>query len=186
MVLHDEAIEAWARKNVTPFNPARVNPYSLNLTLGAEYRLARTPSSRILRRFTNWLTGRKFDTIKAQEDDLRWHPPRKAARITIRRGDFMLLHSAEYIVMPENAIGLLFLNSTEARGGVEQGHAGVFEAKFKGQAVWEITNNHPQPLTFTVGERFGQMVFFETKDVARVGYDIAGRYNGQTGAQVAK
>jgi deoxycytidine triphosphate deaminase len=186
MVLHDEAIEEWARENVTPFSSAMVKSYSLNLKLGAEYRLARTPTSRILRRFTNWLTGRKFDTPKAKEDDLRWHPPRKAARIAIRRGDFMLLHSAEYIVMPENAVGMLFLNSTEARWGAEQAHAGFFEAEFQGQAVWEVTNNHPQPLTFTVGERFGQMVFFEIKDAARVGYDIAGRYNGQTGAQVAK
>jgi deoxycytidine triphosphate deaminase len=186
MVLHDEAIEAWARENVTPFNPATVKSYSSKPKLGAEYRLARTPTSRILRRFTNWLTGRKFDTPKAKEDDLRWHPPRKAARIAIRRGDFMLLHSAEYIVMPENAVGMLFLNSTEARWGAEQAHAGFFEAEFQGQAVWEVTNNHPQPLTFTVGERFGQMVFFEIKDAARVGYDIAGRYNGQTGAQVAK
>jgi len=163
-----------------------VQPYSLELTLGNEYRTPRSRVGRELRRLSNWLHGRTFETAKALENDLRWNEPIKANKITIHYGQFVLLHSAEYINMPHNACGLLLGNSTEARNGFILAFAGWFESEFNGQAVYEGYCMHPQPVTLYAGERLGQMAFFMTVAPAEVGYNITGRYNGQRGAQVAR
>ena len=186
MILHDELIHTLAANGlVDPYTPSRVQPDSIELSLGAEYRVARSRIGRQLRRLENWLHGRKFETAKALESDLRWSQPRYGATITIKRGGFYLLHSLEDVTM-SGVCGLLFLNSGEARNGIEQAHAGFFEAEFHGQAVWEVTNNHPQPITLTVGMRFGQMLLIQPTGKALLGYDQTGHYNGQKGAQVAR
>jgi deoxycytidine triphosphate deaminase len=186
MILHDELIHILAANDlVDPYTPNRVQPYSIELSLGAEYRVARSRLGRQLRRLDNWLHSRKFETEKALESDLRWSQPKYGATITIKRGGFYLLHSLENVTMG-GVCGLLFLNSGEARNGVEQAHAGFFEAEFAGQAVWEVTNNHPQPITLMVGMRFGQMLLIQPTGKALIGYDKTGHYLGQKGAQTAR
>ena len=91
-----------------------------------------------------------------------------------------LLHTREYIRMPEDVVGLVNLRSTYARLGLLAPPT-VVDAGFEGQITIEVAAP-PYPLRLHFGERILHLVLVRMEGSAR--YD--GRYQGQTGVTLPR
>lgn len=159
MFWSDKKIFEWASAGgVKPFDPNLVNPASIDLRLGSGYR---RPST------NDWST-------------LQFMPK---AGIRIYNGNFLLLHTWEYIEIPENTVGMLFLKSSVGRKGIEHLHACYFDPGFKGEATLEITCCWPHGRILAPGDRICQLVLADAYDVEKP-YGKVGHYQGQTGPTV--
>lgn len=99
---------------------------------------------------------------------------------------FVLTRSVEYIRMPRNIVGICMGKSTYARCGVVA-NTTLLEPEWEGHLVIELSNTTPLPVKIYANEGIAQVVFMEANDVCEVSYkDRKGKYNGQTGIQVAK
>ena len=162
MVMNDRMIHEWAKQGgVTHFDPAMVNPASLDLRLSGRSRLA----------------------INAPE---RWEEVVDGDELMIRQGDLFLLDTIEYVTMPIDYGGMLMLKSSMGRMGLEHLHAGWFDPAFQGTATLEVTNLHPYPVTLKRGQPIVQLVLMKMAQRPSRGYDVTGRYNGQNSPQAAR
>lgn len=159
MIYCDYMIYQWALSGgVTPFDPACINPASIDLRWSGRYRIA-TPAG--------W--GR---VIEADE-------------LTLRRSDFFLLDTLEVVSMPNNLCGTLALKSSMGRNGFEHLHAGWVDPKFSGSLTWEVENRAPWELTIKREQRIMQLVLAECYKPNR-DYSQTGRYNGQSEPEAAR
>lgn len=179
-VMNDQWLRAWANNNgVSPYNPELTQPCSLDVTFGGDVQRPRSALSRQLRRLDNWRNGREF-TPKQLESDLRWHESEMVDSLTIRRGDFFLVWTAEYTRIPSGYCAQFLLKSTPARWGLGHQLAGWGDDGFEGQWVLEIFNMHPQPLTIKRGEAIGQLIIQSMNAPAVRDYTAkGGQYVGQ-------
>jgi dCTP deaminase len=140
---------------VCPYQDELVNPASIDLRLGSHYR---TP----LRD--------------------KWSDPKPVPKggLRLANGGFILMHTLEYISMPDNAVGMLCLKSTTGRRGLEHLHAGYIDPGFCGQITLEITCHWPAGQILRAGDRFCQLVLADTSKVDNE-YGIVGHYQGQMG-----
>ena len=187
MVMNDRWLKGMAgRGGVVPFDPAMVQPSSIDVTFGGDVQYPRSIVSRHLRRLDNWRNGRVFATPKQFESDLRWHETKRVDALTIRRGDFFLVWTAEFTTIPAGFTAQFLLKSTPARWGLGHQLAGWGDDGFSGQWVLEIFNMHPQPLTIRKGEAIGQLIFQQMNAPAERDYaKKGGQYVGQR-PQVAR
>lgn len=162
MIWNDAWLLRRGEKLVSPFDPALVNPASIDLRLGCEYR--------------RWgLTG--------------WGPQWTAemgANIYMYPGEFLLCCSLETVNIPLHACAALYSKSSTGRRGIEHLHAGWIDPGFCGQLTWELKNVTPATAVLTVGAPLMQMVVTELVEPAAAGYAVRGRYQGQTGATPAR
>lgn len=93
---------------VTPYDPANVNPASIDLRLSGQ--------------FVDMHTGEKFD----------------ASSLTLRPGDAVLASTLEYVRLPESCAGLLALKSSSARKGLDHALAGWVDPGFWGDLTLEL------------------------------------------------
>ena len=162
MVMIDTQIHKWANDGgVTPYNPAMVNPASIDFTL----------------------SGRVRYPVNSPE---LWGEVVMFDELVLQRGDFVLLDTLEYIRMPNDHGGNLMLKSSMGRKGAEHLHAGWFDPSFEGTATLEIVHLHPYPITLKKGQPIVQLVLEQTNGIPARGYDVTGRYNGQNSPQVAR
>jgi len=152
MILPDYRIELWAKDNVVPFNLDHVNPASLDLALGAQ--------------IVDLATGAEL-TIKT---------------IEIVPGMAILATSVEYIKMPPDCAGVLYLKSSMARQGLDHALAGFVDPGFCGTLTFELHAHRPVPLT--AGQRIAQLVLYRLESARVNGYN--GRYQGQVGPTKAR
>jgi deoxycytidine triphosphate deaminase len=182
-VMNDQWLRAWGDNNgVTPYYPKNVQPSSLDVTFSGEVQYPRSILSRQLRRLDNWHSGRVF-TPKQLESDLRWHKTQLVDKLTIHRGQFFLVWTAEFTTIPSGYTAQFLLKSTPARWGLGHQLAGWGDDGFSGQWVLEIFNMHPQPLTIHRGEAVGQLIFQQMNAPAVRDYVAKG---GQYVGQVAR
>lgn len=88
-------------------------------------------------------------------------------------------HTMDQIGLPDDIASMLTGRSTYGRQFVTVHQtAGWLDPGFEGQITLEIYNFSSTPIDIDVGERVGQLVFFEL-DQPSSGYD--GRYQGQEG-----
>ena len=161
-VMNDRMIRDWALDGgVTPFDPAMVNPASIDLRYSGRWRWATNTPER-------W-------TAVNDSDELR-----------IEQGQLFLLDTIEYVTMPIDYGGMLMLKSSMGRLGLEHLHAGWFDPAFSGTATLEVTNLHPFPVTLKRGQPIVQLVLMKMAQRPSRGYDVTGRYNGQNSPQVAR
>ena len=159
--MNDRMIHAWATDGgVTPYDPAMVNPASIDLRYSGRWR---------------WATNTPE----------RWTDVMDSDELVIEQGQLFLLDTIEYITMPIDYGGMLMLKSSMGRMGLEHLHAGWFDPSFEGTATLEVTNLHPYPVTLKRGQPIVQLVLTWTGIPSR-GYDVTGRYNGQNRPQVAR
>jgi deoxycytidine triphosphate deaminase len=160
MIWNDKRIIQWAEKGgITPYNPKRVNPASIDLCLGEYVR---------------------YPTRDG------WSPPYKIhprVGLCIEAGEFVLLHSMETTKIPDDAIALLFLKSSTGRKGLEHLHAGYGDSSFNGQWTFEIINHWPFPQFIYVSQPLFQLVLCDTEK-ALTPYTLTGHYQNQTGATI--
>lgn len=146
MILADYHLFRWAFNNVEPFDEDCINPASIDLKLGNE--------------FVDLGTDRKF----------------RSNIITISPGDAILATTVEYIKMPLNWAGVLYLKSSLARQGLDHALAGFVDPGFEGQLTMELHSH--RPIMLRPGQRIVQLVLYECHEPHKP-YD--GRYQGQRG-----
>jgi len=146
MILADLQLFKWAFNNVNPFDEDCINPASIDLKLGNE--------------FVDLEMDREF----------------RSNIITLSPGGAILATTVEYIMMPVNWAGVLYLKSSLARKGLDHALAGFVDPGFEGQLTMELHSH--RPIMLRPGQRIVQLVLYECHEPAHP-YD--GRYQGQKG-----
>lgn len=99
MIWNDRRIREWAENGgITPYDPIRVNPGSIDLCLGNFVR---------------------FPEEMGWSEQYKIHPD---FGMVIEPERFVLLHSLETTHIPDNTVALLFLKSSTGRKGLEHLH----------------------------------------------------------------
>lgn len=180
MFLNDAAIRRIAKKNVHPFDPALVNPASLDLRLGNTIRVPHWYWQPVLWRLAHSLGWPKWTNSLPFETYL------------LKPHEFVLCCSMEITRIPDDLIAILLSTSTPARKGIEHLHAGFGDPGFgdnsEGGAdwTWELVNMAPWPNLLAAGEPLMQLVLAQLVDVPEQAYKYTGRYNEQNGPTIAK
>jgi dCTP deaminase len=145
-------IHEWAKANVEPYDPECVNPASLDLKL-SNYFIC---------------LGNSIKT--------------KSNSIVIEPGTAYLATTLEYIKMPSNAAGVVYLKSSLARRGLDHALAGWIDPGFCGELTMELHAH--RPITLHAGQRIIQLVLYKTIDTPAKLYD--GKYQDQRGPTEAR
>lgn len=120
MIWNDSKITAWATSGgVTPFEPACVNPASLDLRLG---NLIRQPHK-------IWTCRSEIDMRKDIDTGViehlpRWGEPETFDVFWLMPRRFVLCHSLELIRIPTTGASILVLKSSQGRLGLNHSHSG--------------------------------------------------------------
>ena len=155
MVYTDKELTEWARSGgITPFNPDRINPASIDLCWSGKIR-------------------------EAIDHPDRWSEVYTGNHATLLKDNLYLLDTSETIRMPDNAVGFLMLKSSLGRQGLEHLHAGLFDPGFFGTGTLELENRHCHPITLSRGQPIIQLCLVKTSDLPHLTYHFTGRYNGQ-------
>jgi len=174
-IWNDAALHAAALAGmVDPFDPALVNPASIDLRLGAQYRLPHPA----------WPANAWMNT----SDWPRWGDQQEMEPegIDLAPGQFILCCTLETVRIPPNACAQLFSKSSTGRIGLEHLHAGWIDPGFCGQLTLEFHNVAPWPIRLKPGQRLMQMVVESLTAPAVRDYSQTGRYQNQTGATPAR
>ena len=169
--LHNACIER--APLVTPYEAANVNPASIDLRLGAAYRLP-----------APYWPAAPWTTL----DLPHWGDEEEmpATGYALQPGQFILCCTLETVAIPLTACAELYSKSSTGRTGLEHLHAGWIDPGFRGQLTLEFHNVAPWPILLTPGKRYMQMVVHDLAGPAARGYAETGRYQGQTGATPAR
>ena len=103
-------------------------------------------------------------------------------RIVLNPGDAILVCTIEYIRMPNDCAGTVYLKSSLARQGLDHALAGFVDPKFEGQLTLELHAHCP--IVLTHGQRIIQLVLNRLEYKPEVTYN--GKYQGQTGPTGAR
>ena len=151
MIWGSEALHEWALEGgIYPFDHKCVNPASIDLRISNE-----------IKRFGELDSCRKTS-------------------IMMRPGEGLLASTIEYIKMPSNAAGALYLKSTMGRKGLDHCLAGWIDPAFEGQITLELHAH--KVLTLYPGERVVQLVLMDVSECR----PYNGRYQFQKGVTDAK
>jgi deoxycytidine triphosphate deaminase len=194
-------IKDWGRNNgVTPFHEALVNPASLDLCLGNTIRrphpiweqlsirdMRQKIADGSIRQLSKWGDVTEFST--------EWLMP----------GEFVLLHSLEFVRIPPQVASILVLKSSRGRDGYNHSHSGWGDPGFGypradsktvginahipplsgAQWTFEIQNISPWPIELVAGTPLIQMVLMDMADEPMRDYRDTGHYVYQAGPTVA-
>ena len=166
MILSDWQITARCNGGmVSPFDPALVNPASLDVRLG-DTLLIESAVDDVMVRFP---LGDYF----TQEDPY-----------LLRPGQFVLAHTIETFNLPDDIAAQFMLKSSRAREGIEHLMAGYADPGFHGVMTLELVNSRQlHPVALWPGMKIGQMVFHQMAGIPQRSYAVTGRYNGDATVQ---
>ncbi len=153
---------------VEPFSRELVRENGLDLRLGRGYCRFRP-------------TGRVLDP-RSPGDPGEFYECGEADEIVVGAGEHVLLHTLEYVRLPEYIAGLVNLRSTWARTGIYIPPT-VVDAGFEGQIVIEVVGSG-FPVKLYSGDRFLHLVLVRMNSPAKHPYQ--GQYKGQTGVRLPK
>lgn len=157
----DWMIREWAESGgITPYSPDLINPASINLRLD--------------RKCVNMHDDHEFHLKDQGEEELDW----------IIKGDAILATTIEYVCMPENATGTLYLRSGAARRGLDHALAGFIDPGFEGEITLELHAHRPYKIWY--GLPMIQLVLTSTAGFPEKSYRVTGHYNGQRGPTKAR
>ena len=153
MILPDWRLHELARKElVSPYIPENINPASVDLTLANE--------------FVDLHSGERFVTPE----------------IVLSPGDAVLASTIEYITMPPDCAGVLYLKSSLARDGLDHALAGFVDPGFEGCLTLELHTH--REIILVAGQRLVQLVLYRMEGQPDIPYN--GRYQGQRGPTEAR
>lgn len=99
---------------------------------------------------------------------------------------YALARTNEYFRIPKNVLVICLGKSSLARAAALVNTTPV-EPGFEGNVVIEISNCSPLPLKIHANMGIAQFLFFESDEECETSYaDRNGKYQGQTGIQIAK
>lgn len=112
--------------------------------------------------------------------------PATEGTVTIPAGARFVLGTEEFLEMPVDAVGSLWIRSSYARRGVLASF-GKVDAGFHGNLTVGCFNASHEAIEVPVGDRFCQIVMEELKTPPQAAYaEKSGNYQGQTGITLNK
>ena len=169
MILCDAEIHALCKGGlVTPYDPALVNPASLDVRLGLELLVE----------------VEEYPTLIPI--DIAGHTPYNP--FYLRPGEFVLGCTIETFYLPHNVAGQFALKSTRARQGLEHLMAGYCDPGWSGSKLTLELQNARQhhPVALWPEMRIGQIVFHRMSQTPARDYSLVGHYNHDVSVQSAK
>ena len=154
MILPDYLLRQWASNGgIEPFDPDCINPASVDLRLA-----------------TNHVIG------------LNGWEHRGSVSLYLVTGDPVLVSIVEYIKIPHDCAGVLYLKSSLARQGLDHALAGYCDPGFTGSLTLELHAHCP--ITLHHNQRIVQLVLHRLEAPPKSTYH--GRYQDQTGPTPAR
>ena len=177
MILSDrtirEAIDS-GRIVIDPFDPAKVQPSSVDLTLDHRFL--------VFRNHTRGVIDVKEDLSDLTELVEITEP---GAAFLLHPGEFVLGSTAERIGLPDDLVGRIEGKSSLGRLGLLiHTTAGFVDAGFDGGITLELSNVASLPITLYPGMKIGQISFLQMTTAADVPYGsgaLGSKYAGQVG-----
>jgi dCTP deaminase len=176
MILSDrtirDAIES-GRIVIDPFDPAMVQPSSVDLTLDRFFRVFRNHTRGVI-------------DVKERMDDLTEEVDIPADGVfLLHPGEFVLGATAERVGLPDDLVGRIEGKSSLGRLGLLiHTTAGFVDAGFEGYLTLELSNVATLPITLYPGMKIGQISFLQMTSAADVPYGssaLGSKYRGQQG-----
>lgn len=151
---------------VTPFDPALVNPASLDVRLGHRIMIEQAGSDEMLLHDMG-----RFGVTAADP-------------LMLRPGQFILAETVETFHLPDTIAAQFMLKSSRARSGLEHLMAGYCDPGWHGSRLTLELHNSRQlhPVAIWPGMKIGQMVFHRMAQPLR-SYAVTGRYNNDASVQ---
>jgi dCTP deaminase len=171
MILSDREITEWCQHHpplVTPFDPALVNPASIDVRLG-DLLLIESAQSRELV---------PYPLAQHSQDNPYELVP----------GQFCLAQTVETFNVPDYLAAEFRLKSSRAREGLDQALAVWADPGWCGSVLTlELRNNRQLwPQLLWPGMKIGQMVFHVMSEVPQRSYAVTGRYCNDKTVQASK
>ena len=169
MILCDTEIRALCEEGlVSPYDPALVNPASLDVRLGLELMVE---------------VEEYPDLIPI---DIAGHT--QANPFWLRPGEFVLGCTLETFFLPSDVAAQFALKSTRARQGIEHLMAGYCDPGWSGSKLTlELQNARKlHPVALWPEMKIGQLVFHRMSSVPAKDYSVTGHYNNDLSVQLAK
>ena len=169
MILADYQIAALCQSGmVTPFDPALINPASLDVRLGGTLLIESAQGPEMV----------PYPLHHHSEAEPYWLQP----------GQFVLAETVELFDIPDDLCVEFKLKSSRAREGFDHAKAGFGDPGWHGSRLtMELKNNrqlHSVPLW--PGMKIGQMVFSRMSERPLRSYALTGRYNGDATVMASK
>ena len=150
---------------VQPRNDDRINPASINLTLGNTFLIpVVTENQRV---------------ELGDEVEYERHEICDSHGFCLAPGEFALATTKEYVNLPANLAAFVQGRSSIGRIGLTTQNAGFVDPGFHGHITLELVNESPNTIVLTPGYPVAQLVFFETYPVSK---PYCGKYNDQVEA----
>ena len=176
MILSDrtirEAIET-GRIVIDPFDPAKVQPSSVDLTLDHRFLVFRNHTRAVIdvKQDLTDLT----ELVEIEPDGV----------FLLHPGEFVLGSTSERIALPDDLVGRIEGKSSLGRLGLLiHTTAGFVDAGFDGGITLELSNVASLPITLYPGMKIGQISFLQMTTPADVPYgsgELGSKYRGQVG-----
>lgn len=177
MVLSDHSIKeelARGRIVVDPLDGSAIQPSSIDLKLGSDFRVFEYSTHRYIDPLAKGVDYTKHCSIAAGE------------AFVLHPGEFALGTTFERVVLPDNVVGRLEGKSTLGRLGLMiHSTAGYVDPGWDGYLTLELANVANLPILLYPGMRIGQISFTYMSTPVDLPYGAPGlgsHYQGQVGA----
>ena len=176
VILSDRSIRAEiaaGRIEIEPFDPAMVQPSSIDVRLDSRFLVFRSHTRAVI-------------DVKEDLTDL-------TELVTITDGDPFILHPGEFVLgstaervrLPDDIVGRIEGKSSLGRLGLLiHTTAGFVDAGFEGYLTLELSNVATLPITLYPGMKIGQISFLRMDGPAEFPYgssSLGSKYSGQVG-----
>ena len=178
MILSDrtirEQIEA-GRIVIDPFDPACIQPSSVDLHVDAEFRVFRN-------------NRYPFIDVKQEQDLTELVEVKPDEPFILHPGEFVLGSTLERVAIPDDLVARLEGKSSLGRLGLLiHSTAGYVDPGWDGYLTLELSNVANLPITIYPGMKIGQISFFRLTTAADMPYGTAGnKYQGQRGPTASR
>ena len=177
MVLSDRTIKELigaGRIEIDPYDPARVQPSSVDLRLGDRIRV-----------FTNTHRRSVVDLRQPSEDLTELVALEPERPFILHPHEFVLGITHERVGLPDDVVGRIEGKSSLGRLGLLiHSTAGFIDPGWDGHVTLELSNVANLPITIYHGMKIGQLSFVQLSEPASAPYGSAGfgsKYQGQKG-----
>ena len=176
MILSDVTLKREIEKGsliVKPFDPACVQPASIDLKLSNEFRVFKHTNHALIDIKENF--GEYTELLKIDDGD----------RFVLHPGEFVLGSTIEWVEVPQHLVGRIEGKSSLGRLGViVHATAGFVDPGFKGKLTLEISNVGKIPIALYPGMKIAQFSVIQLTEPAETSYGdsrLNSKYQGQEG-----
>lgn len=181
MLLSDRDIRAElesGRVGLDPYDPAMVQPSSIDVRLDRYFRLFDNHKYRVI------------DPAAEQPDLTRLVEAEPGEPFVLHPGEFVLGSTFERVTLPDDVAARLEGKSSLGRLGLlTHSTAGFIDPGFSGHVTLELSNVATLPILLWPGMKIGQLCFFRLTSPAEQPYGSAAygsRYQGQRGPTASR